>query len=310
MLAKKEESIYDPEGYNRNISWDHANRITAITVPGTSSGVPTITIPGITNAMSVNQSYGYDQLDRLTNFTAGYLGATTPATGQGLLPSEAFTFDAIGNRLSRTATPPGGSTATATYAYPNASATPAPNRNHTLASISGAQVNAYTYDATGNTKTESAAQSTLNPTTNAINASINLTHTYDAKNRLKITQIGATSTDTVTYKSLASVSECRRLAQANTPTARRQQSTQQRACHRNQPAFNSTPDTSTTNRDASSVNTPLRENSSARRSGLMISPLQRFDRKEAQHSSRSGSQARGQPPRIMRAATRPPIPST
>ncbi len=186
----------DPEGYNRNIAWAQANRITAITVPGTNGGAPTITLPGISNALSVNQAYGYDALDRLTSFAAGYPGATTPATGQGVLPAEAFTYDAIGNRLSRTATPPGGSPSTATYAYPNTSATPAPNRNHTLASIAGAQVNAYTYDATGNTKTESAALGTsINPT-----PSTPLTQTYDAKNRLKITQIGATATDTVTYK--------------------------------------------------------------------------------------------------------------
>lgn len=47
----------DPEGYNRNIAWDRGNRISDITVPGTTSGVPTITIPGIANAMSVNQRY-------------------------------------------------------------------------------------------------------------------------------------------------------------------------------------------------------------------------------------------------------------
>jgi len=53
--------------------------------------------------MSVNQSYGYDALDRLTGMSAGYPGATTLATGQGLLPNEGFTYDAIGNRLTRTA---------------------------------------------------------------------------------------------------------------------------------------------------------------------------------------------------------------
>ena len=184
----------DPEGYNRNLTWDQANRITAITVPGTTSGVPTITIPGITNAMSVNQSYGYDALDRLTNFAAGYPGATTSATGQGVLPAEAFTFDAIGNRLSSTATPPGGSAATATYAYPNL-ATTSGSKRHSLASISGARSNTYTYDATGNTKSESAA---LGTAFNALGAP--LTHTYDAKNRLSTVQIGSNSADVVSYK--------------------------------------------------------------------------------------------------------------
>jgi len=185
----------DPEGYNRNLAWDRANRITGITVPGTSGGAPTITIPGVANALSVNQSYQYDVLDRLTSLSAGYPGATTLATGQGLLPNEGFTYDAIGNRLTRTATPPGGSASTATYAYPNLPSTPGSKR-HTLTGITGAQVNSYTYDLTGNTKTESAALGTaVNPSTGTA-----LSQTFDAKNRLKQIQIGSTATDTVTYK--------------------------------------------------------------------------------------------------------------
>ena len=41
--------------------------------------------------MSASQSYRYDALDRLASMNAGYAGATTLATGQGLLPAEAFT---------------------------------------------------------------------------------------------------------------------------------------------------------------------------------------------------------------------------
>jgi RHS repeat-associated protein len=51
--------------------------------------------------------------------------------------------------------------------------------------------------------TESAALGTSNPLTGAINAvtiTNALTHTYDAKNRLNKTQVGAAATDTVTYK--------------------------------------------------------------------------------------------------------------
>jgi len=185
----------DPEGYNRNLEWDRGNRILGITVPGTSTGVPSITIPGVSNALTVNQTYQYDALDRLTNMTAGYPGATTLATGQALLPAEGFTYDAIGNRLTRTATPAGGSASTATYAYPNLPSTPGTKR-HTLTGITGAQVNAYAYDATGNTTSESAALGTaINPTGTAA-----LTHTYDARNRFKSVQVGGTSADTVTYK--------------------------------------------------------------------------------------------------------------
>lgn len=80
---------------------------------------------------------------------------------------------------------------------------PPTNRRHILNAISGAQVNAYTYDLTGNTLTESAALALMNPTTGVLNtgsASNPLTYTYNAKNRLKVVQIGSTSTDTVSYK--------------------------------------------------------------------------------------------------------------
>jgi RHS repeat-associated protein len=187
----------DPQGYSRNIAWDRANRITAITTP---SGA---TIPGIVNANSLNQAFAYDQLDRLTQFNAGQTGATTLATGLALLPNENFTYDAIGNRLSRATTPPGSSTqSTANYAYPNLSTTSGTKR-HILNAISGAQTNAYTYDASGNTLTESAALATMNPATGQLNASTTtqaLAYTYDAKNRLAKAQMGANATDTVTYK--------------------------------------------------------------------------------------------------------------
>jgi hypothetical protein len=102
----------DPQGYSRNIAWDRANRITAITVPnsGGRTPAPLITVPGVVNALSLNQAFAYDQLDRLTNFNAGQAGATTLATGMALLPTEQFSYDAIGNRLARTTTAPGTST--------------------------------------------------------------------------------------------------------------------------------------------------------------------------------------------------------
>jgi RHS repeat-associated protein len=188
----------DPEGYNRNIAWDRANRIADITIP---SG---ITVPGIANAFSLNQAFAYDQLDRLTQFNAGQAGATDLATGLALLPAETFTYDAIGNRLSRTTTAPGSSTAnTANYSYPNTTATPAGSRRHILNGIAGAQVNTYTYDASGNTLTESAALATMNPATGQLNPLATtqaLAYTYDAKNRLSRAQVGSNTADFVTYK--------------------------------------------------------------------------------------------------------------
>ncbi len=172
----------DPEGYNRNISWDQANRITGITVP---SG---LTLPGVSNAGSLNQAFAYDQLDRVTTFNAGVSGATTLATGMAFLPNESFTYDGIGNRKSRTTQAPGAtSTQSTSYAYGNT--TPA---NEWLTGLTGANAWTYAYDASGNTLKEG---------TNVANAATTqYTLTYDAKNRLNKTQIGSTTSNTVTYK--------------------------------------------------------------------------------------------------------------
>jgi RHS repeat-associated protein len=186
----------DPEGYNRNITWDQANRITGITVP---SG---LTLPGVSNAASLNQAFAYDQLDRLTTFNAGISGATSAATGLGLLPAETFTYDGIGNRKSRTTQAPGamGNTGTQSTSYVHGTT------NHWLQSSTGQNPNTYTLDVTGNTLSESNALAAMNPTTGQLNATTGtpvtsaLTYTYDAKNRLNKVQIGATPTDTVTYK--------------------------------------------------------------------------------------------------------------
>jgi RHS repeat-associated protein len=190
----------DPEGYNRNITWDQASRITGITVPG--GATPTITLPGVSNAGSLNQAFAYDQLDRLTTFNAGVNGATTLATGLALLPTETFTYDGIGNRKTRTTQAPGATSSQST-SYVHGNTTPA---NHWLTSSSGQNPNTYTLDVTGNTLTESNALAAMNPITGQLNATTGtpvtsaLTYTFDAKNRLNKVQIGSTTTDTVTYK--------------------------------------------------------------------------------------------------------------
>jgi RHS repeat-associated protein len=172
----------DPEGYNRNITWDQANRITGIKVP---SG---LTLPGITNASSLNQAFAYDQLDRLTTFNAGVNGATTLATGLGLLPTETFTYDGIGNRKTRTTQAPG-TTTTQSTSYAHGNTTPA---NHWLTGLTGANVWTYAYDAAGNTIREGSDVSGA--------ATTQYTLTYDAKNRLESTAIGSTGLDAVAYK--------------------------------------------------------------------------------------------------------------
>ena len=96
----------------RDLTWDNANRITAITDPASAAN---------------SSTYGYDVLDRLTSALAG----TTPATSRG------YGYDAIGNRTTSTV-----DAASTTYAYPATS--------HRLASLTGATTKSYTYDGAGN----------------------------------------------------------------------------------------------------------------------------------------------------------------
>ena len=94
-----------------DFTWDGASRITALTVPTSS-----------TNSFS----YDYDALDRLTSVTP---------TGSSQLYG--FTYDKVGNRLTSVM-----SGATTTYTMPSTS--------HRLSSLSGAQSLSYTYDGNGN----------------------------------------------------------------------------------------------------------------------------------------------------------------
>ena len=72
----------------RDLTWDNANRITAITDPASAAN---------------SSTYGYDVLDRLTSALSG----GTPATSRG------YGYDAIGNRTTSTV-----DAASTTYAYP------------------------------------------------------------------------------------------------------------------------------------------------------------------------------------------------
>ena len=176
----------DPQGYNRNLVWDQANRITGIKIPGSTS--PSITVPGVTNAFSLNQAFAYDQLDRITNFNAGVAGATTLATGMALLPSETFTYDGIGNRKTRTTQAPG-VTSTQATSYTHTTG------KHWLVSATGQVPDTWAYDATGNATYEANATlwagygssgTTTSPiysTSSVGSTSRALVYTFDGKNR-------------------------------------------------------------------------------------------------------------------------------
>jgi RHS repeat-associated protein len=204
----------DPQGYNRNLTWDQANRITGITVPGTASGTATISIPGVSNALSVNQAFLYDGFDRLMTTTFGKAGAATAAAGRALLPTETFSYDGIGNRLSRSTIAPG-ATSTQSTAYSYAA------DKHWLANSTGQVPDTWAYDTTGNATYESNAgmwggygssgtvTSAIYATSSTGKANKALVNTFDAKNRLSKVAIAAantaqataaTSANTVTYR--------------------------------------------------------------------------------------------------------------
>ena len=104
------------EGVQRTVVYDAASRITAMTHTGTgTSPVPA----------TLDQSFGYDELDRLTSFSAN-------ATGQ------TYQYDATGNRNRATF---------GASVYPN---TVAPTSNRLSAAAGPLPSKTYTYDAAGN----------------------------------------------------------------------------------------------------------------------------------------------------------------
>lgn len=97
----------------RDLTWNLASAITAITEPG--------------NPLN-SYTYGYDTVDRLTSVTP---------VGQ---PQQyGYSYDLNGNRLTSTDTG-----ATTNYSYPS------PFTSHKLTGLTGAQAKSFTYDAIGN----------------------------------------------------------------------------------------------------------------------------------------------------------------
>ncbi|WP_247422774.1 RHS repeat domain-containing protein [Ralstonia pseudosolanacearum] len=108
-----------PNGLSRTVNYDAASRITAYTHADTSGDT------GSKTAKSANQSFGYDDQDRLISFL--------PAYG-----SQTYRYDANGNRTGQTI---GGLTATESVDAAS---------NRLKASTAGWMRMAYRYDANGN----------------------------------------------------------------------------------------------------------------------------------------------------------------
>ena len=106
----------------------------------------------------VPQTFGYDALGRLTNYTSG------PTT-------QTYAYDANGNRIGFTAP-----SVALTYTYDTAS-----NR---LLGISGSETDSFTYDANGNMLTHNSPAA-------------DYSYTYNARNRRTQTLLGANATTDV-----------------------------------------------------------------------------------------------------------------
>lgn len=126
--------------YTRTLTYDAASRITGMTGPGATT-----------------KSLAYDALDRLTGYTEGAV-------------TQAYSYDANGNRMSYSATNP---SVSLTYGYDTAS-----NR---LLSVSGSSSESYNYDASGDI---------LSHATPAADYAF----AFDAKNRLAQATVGAIPT--------------------------------------------------------------------------------------------------------------------
>ena len=130
-----------PASDNIALAYDAASRITGLTESGLAA-----------------RTFGYDALDRLTNYKSG-------------TATQTYTYDADGNRTgyATNATPP------VSLAY---NVDPASNR---LLGISGSSTESFTYDAAGNTLSHSSP-------------SADFRYDYDARNRLAVSWSGAAGT--------------------------------------------------------------------------------------------------------------------
>jgi RHS repeat-associated protein len=143
--------------YRRTIDQD--NRIAGLGFPGRSILLAydaASRIKGMTDNARPAKTFGYDALDRLTSYAGGSV-------------SQSYGYDADGNRTTASFTD-GATTNAFTYAY-------VAGRNR-LSGLGGAWNETFAYDGVGNT-------------TRHDSPAANLAFTYDAKNRMAQSKVGA-----------------------------------------------------------------------------------------------------------------------
>ncbi len=196
--ASNRTSFTDPAGATSTYSYDTLNRLTGLA--NSNSGTfgfgydalgrrTTLTRPN-----GVNTSYTYDNLSRLLSVlhNAGSLPGST-----------SYTYDAVGNRTSKTAlqeASPDPVSVTSNFSYDNI-------YQLTQAVVGGSTAESFTYDAVGNRLTSLDPASYSYNSSNELTSTSAATYTYDNNgNTLSKTDSGGTTSYAWDYENrLASV---------------------------------------------------------------------------------------------------------
>ena len=168
--ASNRISFSNAQSQITNYSYDSLNRLTTLTDPTTGQfgfGYDALgRRTSLTRPNGVSTSYSYDTLSRLLSVLHG---------GGNLPGSAAYTYDAAGNRLSKTAVQeasPSPVSVLSQYSYD-------PIYELTQAVVNGSVAEGYSYDAVGNRLTSVNPASYSYNASNELTSSSAATYTYD-----------------------------------------------------------------------------------------------------------------------------------
>ena len=168
--ASNRVSLTDSESGITNYSYDSLNRLTSLTDANTGQfgfGYDALgRRTSLTRPNGVNTSYSYDTLSRLLSVLHN---------GGALPGSTSYTYDAAGNRLTKTAVQeasPNPVSVLSQYSYDNI-------YELTQAVVNGSVAEGYSYDAVGNRLTSAGPTSYNYNASNELTSTSAATYTYD-----------------------------------------------------------------------------------------------------------------------------------
>ena len=185
-VASNRTSLTDAAGYTSSYSYDSLNRLTGLTNTNSGSfgfGYDALgRRTSLTRPNGVNTSYSYDTLSRL-------LGVLH--NGGALPGSASYTYDAAGNRLTKTAVQeasPNPVSVLSQYSYDNI-------YELTQAVVNGSGAESYSYDPVGNRLTSAGPVSYNYNASNELTSTSAATYPYDNNGNTisKTTTSGTTS---------------------------------------------------------------------------------------------------------------------